>query len=397
MKKLMLMTVVALAGCAAVADYVLDFSYSSEETKWKRDTRVITDVNIASKNFTLEAWVYRRSDQNGYKIFAQYPSTTGTYSLFLGGANGKADTLDVFFRSSIGWWTPGVPLTRNAWHHVALVKDDTGVAVLYVDGEEKARVQDDRLRDFYPNQTDQKLWLGNTYSDGTGAEGSYSVGFPGYLCEMRCWNVARTGDEIRAYLHRRLNGDEAGLVGYWPLNEGGGAAVVNRRTGVASAVLGTGAWKSDDTMSFVNRRDMAFDAGAHEVSVPQNLSEGDVRYLPAEGARVVVSGKLTGHGAVVVNGAETSGEVEFTGDNDFSGGLTVTRGRFKTADFANIGPGAVDILMGTFAYTGTAAATFANAFYFRSGPGRNAILLNVGDLTLRGPLTCFGNKEGGFV
>ena len=390
-----LVPIVALGAISLMADYVLDFSHKVENTN-TRDTRVITDVNINSKNFTLEAWVYRTANQNGYKIFAQYPNTTGNYSLFLGGYDSQSGTLDVFLRGATGWWRPGVALPLGVWRHVALTKDDAGTVTLYTNGVQAATMSDESLKDFYPNQPGRKLWIGNSYSDGFGTEGTYTVGFPGHLCEMRYWNVARTSAEIAAYWNRRLDGDETGLAGYWPLNEGGGDSVVNRKTGVASDVLGTGVWVRDSSMPFVNMRDIAFEAGTHVVTVTQNLSLGDIRYLPTTGAGVIVSGNVTGHGAVVVNSESTGGEVAFIGENDFSGGLTVTRGRFAASDRAAIGSGAIDIMKGTFAYTGTDAVTLTNAFYLRPGSGRNAILSNVGNLTLCGELSCDSN-QGGFI
>jgi hypothetical protein len=42
------------------------------------------------------------------------------------------------------------------------------------------------------------------------------------LDEMRIWDVTRSGDEIQRDMHRLLQGDEPGLVGYWKCDEGQG-------------------------------------------------------------------------------------------------------------------------------------------------------------------------------
>ncbi len=51
--------------------------------------------------------------------------------------------------------------------------------------------------------------------------------FHGLIDEVRIWNVARTEEQIQASWNRSLRGDEPGLVGYWPLNEGSGQAIMD--------------------------------------------------------------------------------------------------------------------------------------------------------------------------
>ena len=46
--------------------------------------------------------------------------------------------------------------------------------------------------------------------------------FHGRLGEIRLWNIARSQAEIANNMNRPLTGNESGLIGYWPLNEGSG-------------------------------------------------------------------------------------------------------------------------------------------------------------------------------
>jgi hypothetical protein len=46
--------------------------------------------------------------------------------------------------------------------------------------------------------------------------------FDGMIDEVRLWNVARTGDEIKQTMSERLTGNEGWLVGYWRFDEGSG-------------------------------------------------------------------------------------------------------------------------------------------------------------------------------
>jgi hypothetical protein len=43
--------------------------------------------------------------------------------------------------------------------------------------------------------------------------------FHGLLAEVAVWNVARSEAEIKANMSQKLTGNEANLVGYWPLSE----------------------------------------------------------------------------------------------------------------------------------------------------------------------------------
>lgn len=49
----------------------------------------------------------------------------------------------------------------------------------------------------------------------------------GLVDEIRFWNVARTPATIAANMHRRLGGTEAGLVGYWRLDETAGSVAAD--------------------------------------------------------------------------------------------------------------------------------------------------------------------------
>ncbi|MFN0214540.1 MAG: CARDB domain-containing protein [Saprospiraceae bacterium] len=63
--------------------------------------------------------------------------------------------------------------------------------------------------------------------------------WPGIIDEVRIWNVARTGDDIKNNMNVALT-QAPGLIGYWDFNEGSGS-VAHDRTGVSTdGALGTG-------------------------------------------------------------------------------------------------------------------------------------------------------------
>jgi PKD repeat protein len=125
------------------------------------------------------------------------------------------------------------------WHHVAAVCSADGPAgstVLYLDGSAIG-----------------ELGVGAPLSSGTITIGS---GFRGRIADVRFWSVARSAAQISAERGKRLKGTEAGLYGYWPLNEGSGQTLHNlgsRRSFVDDGTLGLSteqeaadpAWSSD--------------------------------------------------------------------------------------------------------------------------------------------------------
>ncbi len=55
-------------------------------------------------------------------------------------------------------------------------------------------------------------------------KGSYGD-FKGLIDEVRVWNRARSGSEIKETMNHRLIGDELGLAGYWRFDEAAGTKV----------------------------------------------------------------------------------------------------------------------------------------------------------------------------
>jgi len=114
------------------------------------------------------------------------------------------------------WFKPSGITTSDSyeddkWHHVAAVLDpeNTGKARLYVDGQLEVEGDADT-----PDTPDAPMIIG-AEADNYGSE--LKRHFSGGIAEVRLWNDVRSGTEIREHMEKKLAGDEAGLVGYWPL------------------------------------------------------------------------------------------------------------------------------------------------------------------------------------
>jgi hypothetical protein len=150
------------------------------------------------------------------------------------------------------------------WHHVAAVLESDGAPdvsdiKLYVDGiEESTTSSTQRINTVgYANVQigvfgGMGRWLdGDLLAWPPANSGCY---FEGAIDEVRIWNVGRTQDQIRADMHRRLEGNEAGLVGYWNLDEGQGQVVYDSSPKGNNGYLRHGpAWiDSDVQVGFCN-------------------------------------------------------------------------------------------------------------------------------------------------
>ena len=123
------------------------------------------------------------------------------------------------FNLGSGSWhellSPTAAMTTGTFHHVAGTYDGATMR-LYIDGTEVASTP----AAFSIADASVNLLLGNS-------QGNPGRVFHGVLDEVRIWNVARSGDQIRARMSTQLPAiyyatADSGLVGYWRLNEGMG-------------------------------------------------------------------------------------------------------------------------------------------------------------------------------
>ncbi len=113
-----------------------------------------------------------------------------------------------FYVFSGGGWRSagvGVAVDITQWHHYAGTFDGDSIRI-YIDGNEVAR------SDFTGtiNADTGPLFIG--WDDGQG--GRY---FKGRIADVRLWDRALREADLKANMNVRLAGNEAGLIGYWPL------------------------------------------------------------------------------------------------------------------------------------------------------------------------------------
>jgi len=166
------------------------------------------------RDITLEAWIYCEAQRRRTGIVTNVYDTTANesgYGLLLDGKSGIFFALKTTSKAIQYLSSKTNSLTLNQWHHIAGTYDGQRMKV-YIDGVEKAAkaIFDSRIN-YHP---ENDLLMG-MYQDN-----NETYPFKGKIAEVRLWKIARTPQEIQQNMHQRLRGNESGLVGYWPLNEG---------------------------------------------------------------------------------------------------------------------------------------------------------------------------------
>ncbi|MFT6335029.1 MAG: hypothetical protein ACJATI_001775 [Halioglobus sp.] len=170
-----------------------------------------------SPAYTLEAWIFAsewKSLSWQGSIFTNDGQGPDGGFAFRCGDNGKLSlviSVDNVWNEII---SPAI-MNEKQWHHVAGVVDN-GSMRLYIDGQE---VASGTYSGTLVNKTTPY-----TIGESTGFPGRV---FDGAIDELRIWNTVRTASQLADNNTVDLSGTEAGLVAYFPMNDGSGTTVTN--------------------------------------------------------------------------------------------------------------------------------------------------------------------------
>ena len=115
------------------------------------------------------------------------------------------------------------------WHHYAGTFDGQ-LMQLYVDGVKVAEMS--HLGKIKTNN--HPLHIGTYYKS--------SASFNGKITEAQVWDKALTEAEIKNNMLHRLTGNEAGLVGYWPLDKGHGNVATDETANKKHGTIKNAVW-----------------------------------------------------------------------------------------------------------------------------------------------------------
>ena len=179
-------------------------------------------LNVANQSFTIELWARR---QGGFYQY-QY--------LFSQGAEAGSQFAGLLFRTnnvpSFSFWGDDLDASSAIvdanWHHYAVTYNSVSkVQAIYIDGVLNA----------------SRTASANTIASGTAYIGG-SLGatqtFWGHIEEFRFWNTARSAAEISRTMNCELQGNEAGLLRNYRLNQGTAGSTNTGQTLVGDGTIG---------------------------------------------------------------------------------------------------------------------------------------------------------------
>lgn len=168
------------------------------------------ELGLTNESFTIEAW-YKVDNLDGNSTLLGMDATGDNNGLHLV-VKSEGEIRFGFYANDLD--TPDNTVETDTWQHVAFVYDKpAGTRKIFVNGKEVA--SDQTSTGF--QGTDEVL-MGRWTSD-------Y---FEGLIDEVRIWQDARSAEEIKTNMFQELNGDESGLVAYWPLDMGTGETSKDR-------------------------------------------------------------------------------------------------------------------------------------------------------------------------
>lgn len=209
--------------------------------------------------FTLESW-FKWDDFNTNNVDFIVSKGLNQFEIHTGGGPSMKNGIRFIPMSpstEADSWLDDYNAIGDNWFHVAATlednKDNTYTARLYINGvpqELNVNCSTDNPQYEIILNRESSPCSGNTNELRIGKRSDGSSSFSGKINEVRFWNVARTKDEIKENMNKELRGDEAGLVGYWKLDEGNGTIATDSSSIGNNGTTEGGTWvtSSSDTI-----------------------------------------------------------------------------------------------------------------------------------------------------
>ena len=229
---------------SAVSDFDILNGWSLDYTNQESSVTSLGPNNLSQTHhqldvFTLEVWVNVHSvdTYDGMVVYGESinANESGYGFVFF---NGWRFFLVTDEMSENSWESnPSTSLQNNVWTHLAGTYDGS-MAKLYKDGV----IVDSLARSGnvnYDNVAFTELLIGKFKDVEVIGDFEY---FDGQVSEVRLWNIVRSQADISGFRSWTLNGNEAGLVGYWKMAEGSGTLLADETVNNSNGTCLATAW-----------------------------------------------------------------------------------------------------------------------------------------------------------
>ncbi|MDZ8262872.1 LamG-like jellyroll fold domain-containing protein [Nostoc sp. ChiQUE01b] len=213
--------------------------------------------------FTIEAWVYYNSFQKSSRII-DFGNGIDKDNIIFGNLEIDNDLILDIKRDGVGQQIIATNvLEPNRWMHLAAMVGADGTGKIYRNGEE---VKSGKIH--LPKNTNRTL----NYI----ARSNYSFDgyFDGMISEVRFWNKIRTQEELQKNMHRRLLGNDQGLIGYWPFNEGCGNKVLDKTSNSNTGIINGAIWPQSYQSDYLQPI-LTFDGKGDYVEIPEHTNSSN--------------------------------------------------------------------------------------------------------------------------
>ncbi|MCX6266247.1 MAG: hypothetical protein NTW16_02670, partial [Bacteroidetes bacterium] len=159
---------------------------------------------------TVETWIYPTRLTSGNTMII-YNGDHGEFNLIM---HQSAFCFSVKLGDQNWYYVNGTAPVLNMWQHVCGVWQKSGSLKIYVNGI------------LCQSESIPALSLHDPGSSYLASIGCYNRGsgfMAGKTDEFRVWNVARTTQQIREYMHLTIPDETAGMLAYWQFNENSGS------------------------------------------------------------------------------------------------------------------------------------------------------------------------------
>lgn len=285
--------------------------------------------------FSVSAWVYMDPgntipgpimvSQDNNPLYNGFWFFVGPNMIFIEYGDGRGENLPEYRK---GKSATGLNLNGRWVHAAAVVKGISNIE-LYINGI--------NVGGNYQGSSDlamASMYPADIAKIGYFLSNSVTYRFNGIIDELRVYNTALTENDIRDTMCKRLNGNEAGLIGYWDFDETSGNTVFDRSTrGFNGTLIGSpqrvfsGAPVGNNSVRLY-RNDWSgvkfqLEDGVDKVEVsnitgnPQGIQIYEVLDLPTQrsGLPATISQPYFGVFAATLNSAGAMYDVNYTSQN----------------------------------------------------------------------------------